>query len=115
MDLAGGAVFHAGPVMRKVGDQWELIVIGPTSSIRMEPHAKMVGELGVKLIIGKGGMAQDSQAMFKLHKQAYLQAAPGCACRSPPASGGWPPATGPRTACPRPCGCWTWNGWDRSS
>jgi fumarate hydratase subunit beta/L(+)-tartrate dehydratase beta subunit len=39
----------------------------------------MVGELGVKLIIGKGGMAQDSQAMFKLHKQAYLQAAPGCA------------------------------------
>jgi fumarate hydratase subunit beta/L(+)-tartrate dehydratase beta subunit len=77
--LAGGAVFHAGPVVRKVGDQWELIVIGPTTSIRMEPYARMVGELGIKLLIGKGGMGPDSQAMFKQYKQAYLQAAPGCA------------------------------------
>jgi fumarate hydratase subunit beta/L(+)-tartrate dehydratase beta subunit len=79
VDLAGGAVFHAGPVVRPAGDGWEMIVIGPTTSIRMEPHARMVGELGVKLIIGKGGMAQDSLAMFKEFKQAYLQAAPGCA------------------------------------
>jgi fumarate hydratase subunit beta/L(+)-tartrate dehydratase beta subunit len=79
VDLAGGAIFHAGPVVRKVGEGWELIVIGPTTSIRMEPHARMVGELGVKLIIGKGGMGPDSQAMFRQFKQAYLQAAPGCA------------------------------------
>jgi fumarate hydratase subunit beta/L(+)-tartrate dehydratase beta subunit len=75
----GAAIFHAGPVVRKVGDQWELIVIGPTTSIRMEPYAQMVGEMGIKLIIGKGGMASDSRAMFKKHTQAYLQAAPGCA------------------------------------
>ena len=79
VELAGRAVFHAGPVVRKTDAGWELVVIGPTTSIRMEPYAQMAGELGVKLIIGKGGMAKDSREMFKKHKQAYLQAAPGCA------------------------------------
>lgn len=31
------------------------------------------------MIIGKGGMGEDSLAAFKKYKQAYLQAAPGCA------------------------------------
>ncbi|SDF18074.1 FumA C-terminus/TtdB family hydratase beta subunit [Sporomusa acidovorans] len=79
VDLAGQVIFHAGPVMRKVDGQWEIVVVGPTTSIRMEPYAQMVGELGVKLIIGKGGMAQDSQKTFQQCSQTYLQAAPGCA------------------------------------
>lgn len=78
-DLAGGAIFHAGPVMLKRGEGWELNVIGPTTSIRMEPYADMVGELGVKLIIGKGGMAEGSKEAYQKHTQAYLQASPGCA------------------------------------
>lgn len=79
IDLAGGAIFHAGPVARRKGDEWELVVIGPTTSIRMEPYAEMMGSLGVSLLIGKGGMAASSSAAFKKYKQAYLQAAPGCA------------------------------------
>lgn len=79
VELSGRAIFHAGPVVRKVDNGWEMIVIGPTTSIRMEPHSKMAGELGVKLIIGKGGMGQGSRDAFKKYKQAYLQAAPGCA------------------------------------
>ncbi|MFW0765522.1 FumA C-terminus/TtdB family hydratase beta subunit [Trabulsiella odontotermitis] len=79
-NLAGSAIFHAGPVMIKdQQNHWKLHVIGPTTSIRMEPHADFVGSLGVKLIIGKGGMGQDSLDAFKKYKQAYLQAAPGCA------------------------------------
>ena len=78
--IAGGAIFHAGPVMKKdENDQWKLRVIGPTTSIRMEPHADFMGRMGVKLIIGKGGMGDDSLAAFQKYKQAYLQAAPGCA------------------------------------
>jgi len=79
VELAGRAIFHAGPVVRKVDGEWQMVVVGPTTSIRMEPYAQMVGELGVKLIIGKGGMSSDSQEAFKKYKQAYLQAAPGCA------------------------------------
>lgn len=79
-NIAVGAIFHAGPVMKKdENDQWKLRVIGPTTSIRMEPHADFMGRMGVKLIIGKGGMGEDSLAAFKKYKQAYLQAAPGCA------------------------------------
>ena len=78
--IAGGAIFHAGPVMKKdENDQWKLRVIGPKTNIRMEPHADFMGRMGVKLIIGKGGMGEDSLAAFKKYKQAYLQAAPGCA------------------------------------
>lgn len=78
--IAGGAIFHAGPVMKKdEQDQWKLRVIGPTTSIRMEPHADFMGQMGVKLIIGKGGMGADSLKAFQKYKQAYLQAAPGCA------------------------------------
>ena len=55
-DIRGGAIFHAGPVMKKdENDKWYLSVIGPTTSIRMEPHADFVGQQGVKVIIGKGG------------------------------------------------------------
>lgn len=79
IELSGRAIFHAGPVVRKVDDGWEMIVIGPTTSIRMEPYAQMVGELGVKLVIGKGGMSAESRAAFKKYTQVYLQAAPGCA------------------------------------
>jgi fumarate hydratase subunit beta/L(+)-tartrate dehydratase beta subunit len=79
LDFKGLVIFHAGPIMRKVDDHWEIIVVGPTTSIRMEPYAQLIGELGVKLIIGKGGMSQNSRKMFQKHTQAYLQAAPGCA------------------------------------
>ena len=79
VELSGRAVFHAGPVVRKTDSGWELIVVGPTTSIRMEPHAQMVGKLGVKMIIGKGGMSTGSKAAFREYKQVYLQAAPGCA------------------------------------
>lgn len=79
VELDGQAIFHAGPVALKKGEEWDLIVIGPTTSIRMEPYADMVGKLNVKLIIGKGGMAADSLRAFKKYKQVYLQAAPGCA------------------------------------
>lgn len=79
IDLAGQVIFHAGPVMRKVDGQWEIVVVGPTTSIRMEPYSQMIGGLGVKLIIGKGGMVQDSKKAFQQCSQAYLQAAPGCA------------------------------------
>ena len=56
-DFAGAAVFHAGPVALKNEDgSWRLNVIGPTTSIRMEPYADVVGRMGVRAVIGKGGL-----------------------------------------------------------
>ena len=81
VDFRGGVIFHAGPVLKKNGDAWEMVVVGPTTSIRMEPYADMVGKLGVKIIVGKGGMKDDTIAACKKHKQVYLQAPPGCAVK----------------------------------
>ncbi len=60
VDLRGGAIFHAGPIMRERADapgKYEVISIGPTTSMRMEKYGKeFIETTGVKLMIGKGGM-----------------------------------------------------------
>lgn len=78
----GSAIFHAGPVVRKREDGgWDLVVIGPTTSIRMEPYADMVGDIGAKAILGKGGMAEGTLEACKKYGYVYFQAAPGCAVK----------------------------------
>ena len=72
-DFRGSVVFHAGPVCLKNEDgSWRLNVIGPTTSIRMEPYADMVGELGVKAVIGKGGMEQGTLDACEKYGYIYL-------------------------------------------
>lgn len=59
VDLNGLAIFHAGPIVRKVNDKWEMVSIGPTTSMRMEKFEKQfIEQTGVKLVVGKGGMGQ---------------------------------------------------------
>jgi fumarate hydratase subunit beta/L(+)-tartrate dehydratase beta subunit len=45
----------------------------------MEPYADMIGSLGVRALIGKGGMGGDTEAAAQKYGYVYLQAAPGCA------------------------------------
>lgn len=81
-DFNGAAIFHAGPVCLKNEDgSWRLNVIGPTTSIRMEPHADVVGKLGIKAVIGKGGMEQGTLDACEKYGYVYFQAAPGCAAK----------------------------------
>ena len=62
VDLKGKAIFHAGPIMKKISgdgepDKYKVISVGPTTSMRMEKaQAEFLGKTGVKIIIGKGGM-----------------------------------------------------------
>ena len=59
--LAGGAVFHAGPIVKKTDEGWQMVSIGPTTSMRMERFEKdFIRLTGVKLVIGKGGMGADT-------------------------------------------------------
>lgn len=81
-DFNGAVIFHAGPVcLREPDGSWRLNVIGPTTSIRMEPHADAVGRMGVRALIGKGGMGQDTLDACGKYGYVYLQAAPGCAAQ----------------------------------
>jgi len=79
-DFAGAALYHAGPVMRREGEVWHNVVIGPTTSMRMEPFSEAVlGRLGARALIGKGGMGEGTRAALRKHGGVYLAAPPGCA------------------------------------
>ena len=62
VDLKGKAIFHAGPIMKKISaegepDKYQCISVGPTTSMRMEKaEAEFLAATGVKIVIGKGGM-----------------------------------------------------------
>jgi len=77
-NFGGSVVFHAGPVARKTDKTYSILAIGPTTSIRMEPHSDFMGRLGVKAIVGKGGLGDGSLKAFQQYGMVYLLAAPGC-------------------------------------
>ena len=72
VDLDGLAIFHAGPIVRRkegTEDKFEMVSIGPTTSMRMEKFEKeFIKETGVKLIIGKGGMGPNTMEACQEHK-----------------------------------------------
>jgi len=80
VDLRGGAIFHAGPIVQKDGEGWKMISIGPTTSMRMEAFEKeFIARTGVRLIVGKGGMAEDTVAGCRKHKAVHAVFPGGCA------------------------------------
>ncbi|MBK7743155.1 MAG: L(+)-tartrate dehydratase subunit beta [Betaproteobacteria bacterium] len=81
VNLKGGAIFHAGPIVRKKADgKFEMVSIGPTTSMRMEKFERaFIKETGVKLIVGKGGMGPETEAGCKEFKAVHAIFPGGCA------------------------------------
>ncbi|MGB9831257.1 MAG: FumA C-terminus/TtdB family hydratase beta subunit, partial [Fervidicoccus fontis] len=79
IDLKDLAILHAGPVMKKVGEKWQCISIGPTTSRRMEYYEdEFIEKTGVKIIIGKGGMGKKTADACSKHKAIYAIFPGGC-------------------------------------
>lgn len=59
-DIHGKALMHAGPLVRSSeANGFEVVAIGPTTSMRMEKlEYDFIKKTGVRLIIGKGGMGE---------------------------------------------------------
>lgn len=58
-ELVGLPIFHCGPIARKVGEEWNIVAGGPTTSTRMDALTPPVLEkYGTKIIIGKGGLGE---------------------------------------------------------
>ena len=81
VDIRGGAIFHAGPIVRKKEDgTFEMVSIGPTTSMRMEKFEReFIKETGVKLIVGKGGMGPETEAGCKEYQAVHAIFPGGCA------------------------------------
>ena len=81
VNLQGGAIFHAGPIVRPLENgKFEMVSIGPTTSMRMEKFEKeFIQETGVKLIVGKGGMGRGTEEGCKEFKALHVVFPAGCA------------------------------------
>ena len=78
-DLAGHAVIHTAPNVRKVAPSAEFptgyapLCVGTTTSARMERFTRpLLERCSVRLIIGKGGLGSGSLAAFDEFGGAYL-------------------------------------------
>jgi L(+)-tartrate dehydratase beta subunit len=80
VELRGMAILHAGPIVSKAGEGWQMISIGPTTSMRMEGYEKeFIKRTGVKLIVGKGGMGPQTMEGCRDHKAVHAIFPGGCA------------------------------------
>lgn len=80
VDLEGLAIFHAGPIVKKENEQYSMISIGPTTSMRMEKFEKeFIEQTGVKIIVGKGGMGDRTAQACKEQKALHCVFPAGCA------------------------------------
>jgi len=65
-DPSAMALFHCGPVVRKTDDGWDVVAAGPTTSIRMEIFEdRFLETFAPRIVIGKGGMADRTQAALE--------------------------------------------------
>ena len=78
-DLHDRAIMHAGPIVRE-GDKYEMVAIGPTSSIRMEAEeSEFIRKTGVRVIVGKGSMGALTAAGCKAYGAIHTVFPGGCA------------------------------------
>jgi len=86
LDLAGHAVIHTAPNVRTVDKSpahpagYEPLCVGTTTSDRMERFTRpLMVQNGVRLVIGKGGLRDDSLKAFSELGGAYLAIIGGAA------------------------------------
>ena len=84
IDFRDGALYHCGPVVVKTADgAWQVKAAGPTTSVRENPYEPaFIARMGVRIIIGKGGMDAATLAAMKEHGCVYVQAVGGAAALS---------------------------------
>ncbi len=80
VSLEGMPCIHTAPSLGKVGDMWEPICVGTTTSGRMERFTPpLIEKYGVRAIIGKGGLYEKSLEAMKRYGAVYLAIVGGAA------------------------------------
>lgn len=81
VDVRDRAIFHAGPIVRQTGeDDFEIVSVGPTTSMRMERfESDFIEKTGVRVIVGKGGMAAETQKACRRFGAIHCVFPAGCA------------------------------------
>ena len=75
-----GIIYHCGPVVVKEKGKWVVKAAGPTTSIREEPYqADIIEKMGLRAVIGKGGMGEKTRLACQKFGCVYLHAIGGAA------------------------------------
>lgn len=74
VSLAGKLVFYAGPTFSK-----GKMIIGPTTSKRMDRFLEFLAQNGVQGTIGKGARTMQAIEVIKKYQMPYFVAPSGCA------------------------------------
>ena len=78
--LKDRAIYHCGPVVKQDDDGYHALSAGPTTSIREEPYAhRIISHYGPRIIIGKGGMGENTLTAMQAHGAIYVHAIGGAA------------------------------------
>jgi L(+)-tartrate dehydratase beta subunit len=81
VDLSGGVLLHTAPNVKKVGEhRYEPVCVGTTTSTRMDRFTGgLLREYGVRAIIGKGGLYEESTRLLQQLGGVYLAIVGGAA------------------------------------
>jgi L(+)-tartrate dehydratase beta subunit len=79
--LSGAVLLHVAPNVRKLGPgKYEPMTVGTTTSMRMDRFtASSLSQSGVRAIVGKGGLSEESSAALKSLGGVYLAIVGGAA------------------------------------
>ena len=81
VDWQGAALLHTAPNVRKIGPgKFEPLSVGTTTSMRMDRFTEgLLRDHGVRAILGKGGLSQQSAELMKQYGACYLSVTGGAA------------------------------------
>ena len=80
-DWRGAALLHTAPNVRKIGPgKYEPVSVGTTTSMRMDRFTEgLLRDFGVRAILGKGGLSQQSAVLMQKYGAVYLSVTGGAA------------------------------------
>jgi len=70
IELNGTIIYYSGPTPAKPGEASGSA--GPTTSSRMDPYSKMMLDIGIKGMIGKGKRDNSTKELIKEYKAVYF-------------------------------------------
>lgn len=80
IDFTNLAVYHCGPVVEKIGEEWKIVAAGPTTSTRMDLFEdEFIKKFQVNVVIGKGGMGDRTAKAMQEYKAIYTAFVGGAA------------------------------------
>ena len=78
--LKGAVIYHCGPILKREDGGWKVIAAGPTTSSRMNPlEPEFIEKMGIKGVIGKGGMSKQVGEALAKHGAVYFSFTGGAA------------------------------------